>query len=77
MEILTDEIINKISKLYTKLDIVDRHIIDSSKDKNDKRFAIIFNYIDNTKMLIKLTNNCFTNGERVEAWAKLIENIIV
>lgn len=62
-----------IIKLFTKEDVKNFSIVNSSRGNEDFREAIFVTTLSNQKLVIKLADNLFTNEKSIEMWQRTID----
>ncbi|MDU6361719.1 MAG: hypothetical protein E6590_17445 [Clostridiales bacterium] len=70
IEINQDELIEIIYK-YTDKELKSYEIIDSSRGKDDIRNIYCLTFKDDSKLVMKITNNFFTTPEKITGWGRL------
>ncbi len=66
---------SEVLKLYSQEKNPDIEIKETSRGENDYRIALFVQW-PNNRLVIKITDNDFTTEERVECWAKTIEEYL-
>ncbi len=65
--------LHNIFKLFTDRTPVDWEIINTSHGESDFREAVIARFADDSKLVIKLSDNDFTSSEKIKIWQRCIE----